>query len=100
MFYIYIIFSQAANKYYVGHTDDVKRRLNEHNHSDRLTFTAKHRPWSLCALFEAGTLRTEALNMERFIKKQKSRKLIQRMVDGEKLQGKLAQLVRVPHVRD
>ncbi|WP_186462327.1 hypothetical protein [Pedobacter suwonensis] len=37
---------------------------------------------------------------ERFIKSQKSRKLIERMVKGEMLTGILAQLVRVPHVRD
>ena len=100
MFYIYILFSETADKYYVGHTDDVERRLNEHNHSERLTFTSKYRPWKLRAVFECSSVRNEALNMERFIKKQKSRKLIQRMIDGEKLQGILAQLVRVPHVRD
>ncbi len=100
MFYIYILFSEAANKYYVGHTDDVKRRLNEHNHSDRLTFTSKNRPWSLLAVFECGAVRKDALSMERFIKRQKNRQLIQRMINGEKLEGRLAQLVRVPHVRD
>jgi len=100
MYYIYILFSKASNKYYVGHTDDVQRRLNEHNDSDRLTYTSKHRPWKLCAVFECSSVRNEALALERFIKRQKSRGLIQRMVDGEKLNGRLAQLVRVPHVRD
>ena len=100
MYYIYILYSVTADRYYVGHTDNVERRLNEHNASDRLTFTAKHRPWKLYAVFECSIVRNEALKMERFIKRQKSRRLIQRMIDGNKLQGKLAQLVRVPHVRD
>ena len=40
------------------------------------------------------------MKIERFIKKQKSRRLIEKIVIGESLEGKLAQLVRVPHVRD
>ncbi|MDR4988541.1 MAG: hypothetical protein RG741_06870, partial [Bacteroidales bacterium] len=74
--------------------------LFQHNNSERLTFTSKNRPWSLLAVFECGTVRKEALNMERFIKRQKNRQLIQRMIRGEPLEGRLAQLVRVPHLRD
>ncbi len=100
MYYIYILFSETSDKYYVGHTDNVQRRINEHNHSDMPTYTSKHRPWCLCAVFECGTDRKEALNTERFIKRQKSRRLIHQMIAGERLEGRLAQLVRVPHVRD
>ena len=100
MFYIYILSSESADKYYIGHTDDVARRLNEHNHSDRLTFTSKYRPWKLRAVYKCSFVRNEALSIERFIKKQKSRRLIERLIEGEQMHGKLAQLVRVPHVRD
>jgi len=31
MFYIYILYSQNSDLYYVGYTDDVNRRLLEHN---------------------------------------------------------------------
>ncbi|MCB8994752.1 MAG: GIY-YIG nuclease family protein [Bacteroidales bacterium] len=31
MFYIYILYSAKYDKYYVGHTDNVPRRLEEHN---------------------------------------------------------------------
>jgi len=40
------------------------------------------------------------MKVERFIKKQKSRSLILKLVEGKELSGELAQLVRVPHVRD
>lgn len=43
---------------------------------------------------------TAAINFERFIKKQKSRKLSRQLVDpGFVVMGFLAQLVRVPHLR-
>jgi predicted GIY-YIG superfamily endonuclease len=30
MFYIYIIYSESADKYYIGHTNEPVRRLSEH----------------------------------------------------------------------
>ena len=100
MYYIYILYSDRSDKYYVGYTKDVQQRLKQHNESERTTFTSKHRPWVLAAAFKVGESESEAIRIERFIKKQKSRGLLQRMVSGEELHGVLAQLVRVPHVRD
>ncbi|MBE0640218.1 MAG: GIY-YIG nuclease family protein [Bacteroidales bacterium] len=99
MFYIYILYSRSADRYYVGHTDDYLRRLDEHSNSERNTYTSKHRPWELKAVFECGDDRGEAQKIELFIKKQKSRKLIEGIIHGQLLTGILAQLVRVPHVR-
>ncbi|RWU04342.1 GIY-YIG nuclease family protein [Pedobacter chitinilyticus] len=100
MFYLYILYSDNSDKYYIGYTNDYERRFHEHNHSDRTTFTSKHRPWILKVVFECGEIEIEAIHLERFIKKQKSRKLLERLIDGEALTGILAQLVRVPYVRD
>ncbi|HOI31869.1 MAG: GIY-YIG nuclease family protein [Bacteroidales bacterium] len=100
MYYLYILYSEKADKYYVGISPDPDCRLQEHNTSDRISFTKKHRPWRMVALFECAVSLSEAMKIERFIKKQKSRKLIERMVSGESLDDKPAQLVRVPHMRD
>jgi len=100
MFYLYILYSESSDKYYVGYTRDYRRRFHEHNHSDRITFTSKHRPWILKAVFACGEIEGDAIRLERFIKKQKSRKLIERIIGGEVLTGILAQLVSVPYVRD
>jgi len=101
MFYVYILHSTTSDIYYVGHTDDVERRLEEHNHSEKTdTFTSKHRPWEVMAVFECSEERSPALKCERFIKKQKSRRFIERILGEEALTGELAPLVRVPHVRD
>jgi putative endonuclease len=101
MYYIYIIHSLSADKFYVGFSQDPHRRLLEHNTIPFSTFTSKHRPWSLKAVWLCGTTEKEAVRMERFIKKQKSRKLLAQLCDGDFVpSGELAQLVRVPHVRD
>ena len=101
MFYIYILYSVSSDIYYVGHSDDPWNRVIQHNTKERGTFSSKHQPWELAAIFEAGRIRSEALIIEQFIKKQKSRKLIEKLIDPQFLpEGNIVQLVRVPHVRD
>jgi putative endonuclease len=100
MFYLYILYSTTSDKYYIGYTSDYNRRLEEHNSSLEPTYTSKHRPWILKAVFACGEIEGEAIRLERFVKRQKSRKLLEQMISGAQLNGVLAQLVRVPYVRD
>jgi putative endonuclease len=101
MYYFYIIYSPAADKFYVGYSDDPHRRLIEHNNKPFITFTSKYRPWVLKAIFECSAIKAEAIRIERFIKQQKSRKLLLQLCKPDfSPAGVLARLVRVPDVRD
>ena len=100
MYYLYIIVSQRVNKHYVGITDDYNRRLEEHNTSEKNTFTSKYRPWKIAAVFKCADSLSEARKIENFIKKQKSRKILEKMINDEPLYGILTKLVRVPYERD
>jgi putative endonuclease len=101
MYYIYILYSENSNLYYVGYSDNPSRRLEEHNSTPYNTFTSKHRPWVLKASFECSNREVDAVRLERFIKKQKSRKLLEQLCDNSfNPSGFLAQLVRVPDIRD
>ena len=101
MYYVYILFSAQHDKYYIGHSIDPWMRIVHHNSDDKVTFTSKYRPWELKAIFCVGETRSVALKVERWIKKQKSRRLIERLMDPLFVpDGELAQLVRVSHVRD
>ncbi|WP_366086116.1 GIY-YIG nuclease family protein [Hydrotalea sp.] len=100
-FYIYILYSSSYNKYYVGYTAEPWRRLNEHNTVPHNTFTSKYRPWVIAALFLCGENVNDAVRIERWIKQQKSRRLIEKLIDTDfQPEGVCAQLVRVPHLRD
>jgi len=101
MFYLYILYSDSADKYYVGHSEDPWRRLEQHNHNEKDRFTGKYKPWRLLAVYQVSERKGDADKIEKFIKRQKSRKLIEKMIAPDFVpQGDLAQLVRVPHVRD
>jgi len=46
MFYTYILKSSKSNILYYGYTEDLRKRLEQHN-SGRSTFTKAHIPWKL-----------------------------------------------------
>jgi putative endonuclease len=99
-FYIYILHSEKANKYYVGYSEDPWKRLTEHNTVEHSTYTSKFRPWQLKAVFYIGENESGAIKIERFIKKQKSRLLLENLINPQfQPTNILAQLVRVPIYR-
>ena len=100
MFYLYILYSISSDKYYVGYSDNVERRLSEHNHSVRTTYTSKHRPWILKKQIEISNNRGFTIKIERALKKSKSRILIEKIILEINNVEQLAQLVRVPMHRD
>ena len=85
MYYIYFLYSTVSDIYYVGYTDDVNRRLMEHNELSETSFTSKHRPWILKGQYAVGNERGMAMKIERHIKKQKSRVYIERILENGKI---------------
>ena len=74
MFTVYILFSSSIDKYYVGYTNDLERRLTEHNRK-KGKYTDGGIPWRLVHQEEYES-KIEAMNREKFIKSQKSRQYI------------------------
>ncbi|CAH0336950.1 hypothetical protein FVB9288_02681 [Flavobacterium sp. CECT 9288] len=80
MYFIYILYSQKLDRYYVGTTDDVDKRLVEHNsglYSN--SFTSKGIPWDLRLCFECDSS-TTAYDLERFLKRMKSRVFLEKVI--------------------
>jgi putative endonuclease len=78
MAFVYILYSEKLNKYYVGACIDIERRLYEHNigHSK---FTSTGMPWQLMYTEEHATLQL-AKRRELEIKKKKSRMYIEKLI--------------------
>jgi putative endonuclease len=76
--FVYIIYSEESDRYYVGITRDVIVRLERHN--DGWTRSTKGRgPWKLVYVEECES-KTAALRREREIKKHKSRKYLEKLI--------------------
>jgi putative endonuclease len=81
MFYVYILHCSESDRYYVGHSSDVHRRLEEHNHPvENKKFTAKYTNWELVTFFQVSENRGDAIRVEKFIKKQKSKVFIIKLI--------------------
>ena len=86
LYFVYILYSDSADTFYVGQTDDPDRRLIEHNDPDRGRFTSPYLPWKIVALFSFET-RSEAIQIERYIKRQKRRSFLEWLIDHEDAQA-------------
>ena len=72
--FVYIIYSENSDRFYVGETLNVQRRIEQHNAGHYNHASTKFaNDWKLFLKIECHN-RTQALKMERFIKKMKSRK--------------------------
>ncbi len=76
--FVYILFSQPLNKYYVGSTPDLDRRLIEHNRGKE-KFTKTGLPW-LLVYKEIFEQLKQARQREFYIKKMKSRTYIEKLI--------------------
>lgn len=81
MFYIYILESEKNGNYYVGYSHDPSMRLYQHNETSLDSFTKKHRPWCFKVSILIGISETEAIRVERYIKRQKQRRFIQLIIE-------------------
>ena len=87
MFVVYILYSEIFNKTYCGYTNDLERRLKEHNITSVTGYTLKYRPWCVIKteLFET---RQSAKIKEKYYKTGVGRELIKMIVthyNNEKL---------------
>ena len=89
IFYVYILFSEKLNRFYVGTTDDPDRRLVEHNSGTfHDAFTRKGIPWTLFLIID-GLESNQAYKIEQHIKKMKSRKYFQNLLHFPEIIDKL-----------
>ena len=94
MFYIYILYSKKNEKFYIGYSQNVFKRLREHNNpKTKSKFTAKYLPWNLVCDFAVSDSRSDAVKVERFIKKQKSKQFIQKLIKQKENQKYFNELI-------
>ncbi|MHA7128672.1 GIY-YIG nuclease family protein [Algoriphagus namhaensis] len=88
-YYVYVIYSAARDKYYVGQTSDLEKRLEEHNsHFYSDSYTTLSADWVLKKSLICQN-RGMAIKIENHIKKNKSRKYVEDFIQypsiGERL---------------
>jgi len=82
MYFVYIIYSAKLDRYYVGYSENIEIRVEQHNHgiSD---YTSKAQDW-IVRYTEPYKERTDAHKKELEIKRKKSRKYIEWLITTKK----------------
>ncbi len=74
MYYVYILRSNKNRTLYKGVTEDLRRRVKEHN-TGTVPSTSALRPWELI-YYEAFLTKQDAMREEKFLKSGKGRERI------------------------
>jgi len=77
-YFVYILYSNKADRYYVGETEDVETRIESHLKGIS-KYTSIADDWVL-VYKESFDTRTEAIRRERSIKRMKSRRFIENLI--------------------
>ena len=80
VYYVYFLKSKKNGKYYIGVSNDVKRRLKEHNNG-LSKFTAPFQPYELKRVEKFMKIE-DAYKREIFIKKKRSKKIIELIISS------------------
>jgi putative endonuclease len=80
-FYVYIIYSQSKERYYIGYTHDLDLRLIHHNEGWTKS-TKSGIPWKL-VYSEKFESRSQAMKREKEIKRMKSRQYIENLINSK-----------------
>ena len=79
-YFVYILYSGKCDKYYVGQTESLERRIEEHNIGKGGAFSSSCLPWKLI-YHEPYSSRLDAMEREKEIKRKKSRKYIEYLIN-------------------
>jgi putative endonuclease len=77
-YFTYIIKSKVKDRYYIGSSDNLERRLILHNQGHSIS-TKAYIPWEL-VYFETFNTKSESLKREKNLKKMKSKKYIEWLI--------------------
>ena len=78
MFIVYILKSTIFNRYYIGHTSNLSKRIEDHN-SGKTRSTKAYKPWELI-YSEKFDSKSEAFKREMQIKSYKSGSAFQKLL--------------------
>jgi putative endonuclease len=87
--FVYILYSENIDKFYVGETEDLINRIEIHNAGTFIgAYTKRASDWKLMISIEC-TNRTQARKIEKHIKAMKSRKYYESLATYPELKNKL-----------
>jgi putative endonuclease len=84
-YFVYILQSESTSQYYIGHTDNLDRRVSQHNdpeyHGSK--HTKRNKGLWVCVYKEEFISRADAMKREKELKMKKSRTYIENLISRQ-----------------
>ena len=80
MFVVYILKSERDGCHYIGYTQNIQRRLDEHN-TGKSVYTKRKMPWIL-VYCETHQTKSEAIKREKFLKAQRNVEFYRKLIEN------------------
>lgn len=77
-FFTYVLYSEVRNRLYIGQTEDLPRRIEQHN-TGKVSSTKPYRPYKLI-YFEESDSRIKAMKREKDLKTSKGRVFVKTLI--------------------
>lgn len=81
MYYVYIIYNPDHDKFYIGQTNNLQARIQEHN-LGLSKYTSKYSGRWLLKYEELFGTRKEAMAREKFLKRQKNKEFYRKLINS------------------
>ena len=78
MYYVYVLLSQKDKNLYIGFTENIQQRLDEHNAGKNVS-TRLRRPFKLI-YYEGHTSKSDALRREKYFKSSKGKTTLKQIL--------------------
>ena len=78
MYYVYVLLSEKDKNFYIGFSENIEQRLNEHNAGKNVS-TRSRRPFKLI-YYEGHTLKSDALRREKYFKTSKGKTTLKQIL--------------------
>lgn len=81
MYYVYVLLSQKTHRLYIGSTNNLKRRFQEHQEGRGGEYTKNNRPFKLL-FYEAFLEKSDAVKQELFYKSGYGREVVKQKIEN------------------
>lgn len=79
MYYVYLLEDQGDESWYIGYSEDLRRRMEEHKRGNGCKTTSEKPDWELI-YYEAYPDKQDALNREKFLKSGSGRNYLKKQL--------------------
>ena len=93
MYWAYLLYSPSFDKFYCGSTGHLPLRFWQHNFLSEDSYTSKYRPWKLLLWIRCSS-RSEAMKLEKLLKRQKNKHFYKQWVEERKKDIRLVDFQR------